>query len=201
MDHAHEIHQLRNNVSREIENERNPQQNELNNADVAIEGEHADLPHNIIPPEENAIEQPNDINENELLKIKKTLVNAYAEIIVTPFDKRFNLRKPARKTIKKLEESLEKVNDVIEATPLLTEKIDGTTLNQLICAAAITAIKTAHVENECIIKKRNSRRKGDWTFNINWRINEPCADISKISQMNDPRPSPKMKRNTKSMKT
>ena len=66
----HEIHQLRNNVSREIENERNPQQNQLNNADVAIEGEHADLPHNIIPPEENAIEQPNDINENELLKIR-----------------------------------------------------------------------------------------------------------------------------------
>ena len=94
---------------------------------VAIEGEHADLPHNIIPPEENAIEQPNDINENELLKIKKTLVNAYAESIVTPFDKRFNLRKPGRKTIKKLEESLEKVNNVIEATPLLTEKIDVTT--------------------------------------------------------------------------
>ena len=70
MDHAHEIHQLRNNVSREIENERNPQQNQLSNADVAIEGEHADLPHNIIPPEENAIEQPNDINENELLKIR-----------------------------------------------------------------------------------------------------------------------------------
>ena len=112
------------------------------------------------------------------------------------------MRKPGRKTIKKLEESLEKVNDVIEATPLLTEKIDGTTLNQLICAAAITTIKSARVENECIIKKRNiSRRKGDWTFNINWRINEPCADISKISQMNDPRPSPKMKRNTNSMKT
>ena len=52
----HEIHQLRKDVSREIENERNPQQNELNNADVAIEGEHADLPHNIIPPEENAME-------------------------------------------------------------------------------------------------------------------------------------------------
>ena len=202
MDHAHEIHQLRNNVSREIENERNPQQNQLSNADVAMEGEHADLPHNIIPPEENAIEQPNNISENELLKIKKTLVIAYAESIVTPVDKRLYLRKPGRKTIKKLEESLEKVNDVIEATPLLTEKIDGTTLNQLICAAAITTIKTARVENECIIKKRNiSRRKGDWTFNINWRINEPCADISKISQMNDPRPSPKMKRNTNSMKT
>ena len=135
----HEIHQLRNDVSRKIENERNPQQNELNNADVVIEGEHADLPHNIIPPEENAIEQPN--NENELLKIKKTLVIAYAESIVTPVDKRLYLRKPGRKAIKKLEESLEKVNDVIEATPLITEKIDVTSLNQLTYAAAITAIK------------------------------------------------------------
>ena len=61
---------LRNDVSREVEKERNPQQNELNNGDVAIEGEHAGLPHNIKPTEENAIEQPNDINENELLKIR-----------------------------------------------------------------------------------------------------------------------------------
>ena len=101
----YEIHQLRNDVSREIENKRNPQQNELNNADVAIEGEHTDLLDNIIPLEENAIKQPNGINENELLKIKKTFVNAYAESIVTPFDKRFILRKPGGKTIKKLEKS------------------------------------------------------------------------------------------------
>ena len=170
-----------------------------------IEGEHTDLPHNIIPPEENAIEQPNDINENELLKIKKTLINAYAESIVTPFNKRFNLRKPGRKTIKKREESLEKVNDVLEATPLLTEKIDVTSPNQLTYAAAITAIKIARVENECIIikkKKKNiNRRKGDWTFNMNWQINELRTDIRKISKMNDPRPSPKMKRSTNSMKT
>ena len=148
-----EIHQMRNDVSREIENDRNSQQNELNNADVAIEGEHADLPHNIILPEENAIEQPNDIIENELLKIKKTLNNAYAESIVTPFDKRFNLRKLGRKTVKKLENFLKKVGI------------------------------------------------GNCIFNMNRRINELCADISKISQMNDPRPSPKMKRNTNSMKT
>ena len=146
----HEIHQLRKDVSREIENERNRQQNELNNADVAIE---------TIPPEENAIEQPNYINENELLKIK-TLVNAYAESILTPFDKRFNLRKLRRKTTKKLEESLEKVSDAVEATPLLMEKVDVTSLNQLSYAAAITAVR-----------RNINRRKGDWTFNMNWRIN------------------------------
>ena len=110
----HEIHQLRNDVSREIKNEKNPQQNESNNADVAIEGEHVDLPHNIIPPEENAIEQPNEINENEFSKIKKTLANVYPESIITPFDKRFNLRKPGRKAIKKLEESLEKLTILLK---------------------------------------------------------------------------------------
>ena len=52
----HEVHQSRNNVSREIKNERSPLQNEPNNADVAIEGEHVDPPHNIIPPEESTIE-------------------------------------------------------------------------------------------------------------------------------------------------
>ena len=96
----HEIHQLRNDVSREIENERNPQQNEPNNTDGVIEGEHVDLPHSVIPPEDNAIEQLNDINENEILKIKEALVNAYAEsTVVAPFDKRFNFRKPGRKTV------------------------------------------------------------------------------------------------------
>ena len=79
----HEIHQLRNDVSRKIDNKRNPQQNEPNNAYVATEGEHVDQPYNIIPPEENVIEHPYDINENELLKIKETLVNGYAESIVT----------------------------------------------------------------------------------------------------------------------
>ena len=36
---------------------------------------------------------------------------------------------------------------------------------------------------------------------MNRRINELRADISKISQMKDPRLSPKMKGNTNSMKT
>ena len=72
------------------------------NADVVIEGEHVDLPHDIIPPGESAIEQPNDINENELLKIRETFVNAYAESIVIPLGKRFSLRKAGRKTVKNL---------------------------------------------------------------------------------------------------
>ena len=45
---------MRKDVSREIENERNPQQNEPNNADVGIEGEYISLPH-IVPPKENDV--------------------------------------------------------------------------------------------------------------------------------------------------
>ena len=69
------------------------------------------------------------------------------------------MRKPGRKTIKKLEESLEKVNNVIEATPLLPEKIDVTSLNQLTYATGITGIKTERVENECIIKKKKNQQE------------------------------------------
>ena len=71
----HEINQLKNDVSMDIENERNPQQNKPNDADVAIEGKNVHLTHSTIPPEENAMEQPNDINENELLKTKETIVS------------------------------------------------------------------------------------------------------------------------------
>ena len=81
------------------------------------------------------------------------LVNVYAENIITPFNKRFNLRKVGRKIVKKLEKTLEKAIQVIEATPLLMEKIDVISLSQLAYAAVITMIKTADVKNQCIIKK------------------------------------------------
>ena len=71
----HEINQLKNDVSMDIENERNPQQNKPSNADVAIESKNVHLTQSIIPPEEKAMEQPNDINENELLKTKETIVS------------------------------------------------------------------------------------------------------------------------------
>ena len=66
----HEIHQLRNHVSRENENERK-KKNDLNNADVAIKGGHVGLAHNIMPSEEKSVQQSNEINENEVVKIKR----------------------------------------------------------------------------------------------------------------------------------
>ena len=50
-------------------------------------------------------------------------------------------------------------------------------------------------------KQNNNTRREHWTFNMNRRINDLRADISKISQMNDPKPSPKMKRNSNAMRT
>ena len=52
-----------------------------------------------------------------------------------------------KKTAKKLEKPLGKINQIIEATQLLTEKIDIKSLNQLAYAAAITVIKIAGAEN------------------------------------------------------
>ena len=54
---------------------------------------------------------------------------------------------------------MEKVNNVIEATPLLPEKSDVASLNQLTYATGITGIKTVHVENECIIKKKKHQQE------------------------------------------
>ena len=96
---------------------------------------------------------------------------------------------------------MDKVKNIIEATPMLTKKIDVRSLNLLAYAAANTVIKAERAKNECIIKKQDiNKRKGDWTFNKNRRINDLRADISKIPQMGNPRPSPKMKRNTTLMK-
>ena len=50
-------------------------------------------------------------------------------------------------------------------------------------------------------KKEISTGEKDWALNMNRRINELRGDIRKISQMSDPRPSPKMKRNMNLMKT
>ena len=96
-----------------------------------------------MPPEENAVEQPNDIYENDFLKIKDTCQCLWRKHRYS-FLKRFTLRKPRRETVKKLEKPLEKVNHVIEV------------LNQLAYSAAIKVIKTARTENECIIKKPTS---------------------------------------------
>ena len=51
------------------------------------------------------------------------------------------------------------------------------------------------------VSSKNVNGRQRWIFNMNQQINEPHTDISKISQMNDTRPSPKIKRNTNSMKT
>ena len=71
---------------------------------VAIEGEHADLPHNIIPPEENAIEQPNDINENELLKIRySSMLMQKASLLLSIKDSTWENREEKRsKNLKNL---------------------------------------------------------------------------------------------------
>jgi len=97
---------------------------------------------------------------------------------------------------------LRKVNQALEDVTLLTEISDVNQLNNMMYAAAITAIKDSGAEKSCIYRKIDKKKKksDDWEFGMKRRINDLRADISRISQMRDPNPSTKMKKNNNSMK-
>ena len=195
-----EINQVRISVARQrnIENQiENEPPQEGNESDM----NNVNQPDEIIPPVNEGIINQDQANINELHAVRDLLLDAYAESLSTPFNERLNLKKPGRKVLIKLQNALLKVNRTLEDIVLPTEIGDVTNLNHLVYAAAVTAIKIANLEKECIFKKRqNTKRREDWTFNMNRRINDLRSDISKVSQMNDPRPSSKMKRNSNSMR-
>jgi len=69
-------------------------------------------------------------------------------------------------------------------------------------AAAITAIKDSGAEKSCIYRKIDKKKKKSdkWEFGMKRHIDDLRADISRISQMRDPNPSTKMKKNNNAMK-
>jgi len=147
--------------------------------------------------------QRGDEEQNaELQRVKDTLLNQLAESVLTPFENRHDLRKPGRKIEKQLEKALGMVNEVVEDVTQLTEISDVTQLNHLVYASAITAIKISNLDKECIIRKapKNKNNNNDWEFRMTRKINELRADISKLSQMNTPNKSSKMKQNSNAMK-
>ena len=116
-------------------------------------------------------------------------------------DKRFNLKKPNKGALKSLEKSLTKVNKALETFLLLTEISDVNQLNNMVYAAALTAIETAGIQRECISTKRQQqKRNNDWTFNMKRRIDDLRGDISRISQMSLSNPSTKIKKNNNAMR-
>ena len=155
---------------------------------------------------EPAVEQPqqaeNRPDEDEILRIKDELFENYAKSMVTPLEERFNFKKPDEKTLKTLEKSLGKVNKILEDTTLLTDISDVNQLNNLTYAAAITAINARNAQKSCIYRKSNKRKRksDDWVFNMKRRIDKIRGDLSRLSQMRDPNPSSKMKKNNNAMR-
>ena len=85
---------------------------------------------------------------------------------------------------------------------MLTDISDVNQLNNLTYAAAITAINASNAQRSCIYRKSNkNKRKGDeWVFNMKRRIDNLRGDVSRLSQMRDPNPSSKMKKNNNAMR-
>ena len=61
-------------------------------------------------PAENERIKLNRELEDEQSKLLDTIMDCYAEAILTPFESRYILRKPGKKVEKKIKKSLQKVN-------------------------------------------------------------------------------------------
>ncbi|XP_066912330.1 uncharacterized protein [Clytia hemisphaerica] len=200
-----EINQIRLEIQQLVTNENLNQDEAPNNE--AEEENNPQLPNNV--PEERA-DQPrnepeilndNENHEHEQEEIRRMILEEYARTIITPLEERKNIQKPSKKKGKSLEKSIGKVNEALEGIPLLTDVADVTNLDHLVYASAVVAIERAQLQKECLPKKRiKTNKKTDWTFKMQKRIDDIRADISRVSQMVDPNPSPKMKKNSNSMK-
>lgn len=209
-----EIEQIKNEIAQQIEVEAD--RNENNNVIINENNEINQITNetNEIIREEyinievqreaqnNEINENNNINNQETIEIRNKLTENYFESLLTPFERRCMFKRPGKKSEKKLENAYKKVNEAIENFALLTEINDVTQLNSFIYASAMTAIRNAGLEKQCIAsnKKNEKNKKKDWEFQMNRRINEIRTDINKIKQINLPSPSPKVKKNSNSMK-
>lgn len=199
-----DITEIRNNIMNEI-NQSTTAENE-NTLQHETRTEHQQIyeQNNQHIEEQNIINiNINETEENTYhQEIRNTLINKFAQSTMTQFENRYNFKKPKKKSLKTLEKSIREINKVIETTPLISNDIDDVNkLNNLIYAAALTAIENAGLQNECLKRNRtNNNKKTNWTHNINSRINQLRTDINKINQMTIQNPSSKIKRNTNSMK-
>ena len=127
-------------------------------------------------------------------------MNEYAKSILTTFGEMKFIKRPGRKDERELEKSVEKVNKTLEAMPLLTEISDVTCLNNLVYASAITAIKIADLEKQCLPVNKRQQKKEEWHVSFKRRIDNIRTEINKIMQITNVNQSAKMKRNSNSLK-
>ena len=117
---------------------------EINNEPVVNNDEEDQQADNI---GENTIEEPvqdaqqilpnQQQNGEDFTAIQEIILVKYAEVIITPMEQRFSIKKPKSGNLKSLEKSVREVNKALENTPLLTEIIDITQLDDVVYAASL----------------------------------------------------------------
>ena len=126
---------------------------------------------------------------HDRLKIK------FKEAVLIEFGQRRRFKRPPKRSLNKLKQSIQNVNHVLEQSPITTENISE--LNQLIYASTLIAIEDAQLVKQCIITPKQPRhveRQKIWESKLSVRIDKLHLDISKISQMNTSTSSIKIKR-------
>ena len=126
-------------------------------------------------------------------------MDEYAKCILIPFAERKFIKRPGKQHEKKLEKAVENVNKTLEVIPVSTEISDVTQLNNLLYASAITAIKIADLEKQCLPANKQQQKKKEWHVNFQIRIDNLRTEINKIMQISNTNQSAKMKKNANSM--
>ena len=146
-------------------------------------------------------EHNNTDNNSYHDEILHTIKVKFEEARMIDFSLRKRFQKPPKPKIKKLEESIKEVNEVMTNFDFCVE--DFTDFNCLLYATTLIAIERDDQEKKCIIKPKQPKHRGrklHWETNMNNRINNIRSDISQVSQMNENLNSAKVKRNSRRMK-
>ena len=145
----------------------------------------------------------NDPLTEEEKALRDRLKITYEEAVLIEFGQRRRFKRPPKRSLNKLTQSIKNVNHVLEQSPITTENISE--LNQLIYASTLIVIEDLQLQlvKQCIITPKQPKHVGRqkiWENKLSVRIDKLRSDISKISQMNTSTSSIKIKRNTAEMR-
>ena len=137
----------------------------------------------------------NDPLTEEEKALRDRLKIKYEEAVLIEFGQRRRFKRPPKRSLNKLTQSIKNVNHVLEQSLITTENISE--LNQLIYASTLIAIEDAQLVKQCIIitpkEPKHVGRQKIWENKLSVRIDKLRSDISKISQMNTSTSSIKIK--------
>ena len=132
---------------------------------------------------------------HDRLKIK------FEKAVLIEFGQRRRFKRPTKRSLNMIKQSIKYVNYVLEQSPITTENISE--LNRLIYASTLIAIEDAQLVKQCIITPKQPKHVGRqkiWENKLSIQIDKLHSDISKIFQTNTSTSSIKIKRNTAEMR-